>query len=117
MRAIKFLLAILPGIAVCACGGGSDYGGSSGGNSAGIYSISGTVSGGATDHSGVTINLTGAATKNMTTAAGGSYSFTGLGNGSYTVTPSRVGYVFTPPSSNVTVNYDNPSNINFSEAP
>jgi hypothetical protein len=53
----------------------------------------------------VMISLTGAATKNMTTIAGGSYSFTGLANGYYTVTPSKTSYTFTPspPSSMCTV--------------
>lgn len=116
MKSIKFLFAILFCIAVAACGGGSDYGSTSG-NPAGGYSISGTISGGTTNNSGVVINLTGAANKNMTTAAGGTYSFTGLANGSYTVTPTLAGYGFTPPSIAVMVNNNNPSNINFTEAP
>lgn len=116
MKSIKFLFAILFSIAVAACGGGSDYGSSSGNPAVG-YSISGTISGGVTNNSGVMVNLTGAATKNMTTAAGGSYTFTGLANGSYTVTPNLAGYGFTPSSITVTVYNNNPSNINFTETP
>lgn len=100
MRTIRVLPALLFSLAVIACGGGGYGGGSMGGAT---YSISGTVSGGGTDHSGVLIDLTGAATKNMTTAAGGSYSFTDLANGSYTVTPSRTSSTFTPTSASVTL--------------
>jgi hypothetical protein len=114
MRTIKFLMSILFSLAVIACGGGG-YGGGMGGGSA-IYSISGTVSGGVSDHSGVLISLTGAATKNMTTIAGGSYSFTGLANGYYTVTPSKTSYTFTPTSSYIYVNGGNMTQ-NFAESP
>jgi hypothetical protein len=115
MRTIKFLLAILFSLAVIACGGGG-YGGGGMGGGSGSYSISGTVSGGATDHSGVLISLTGAATKNMTTIAGGSYIFTGLANGYYTVTPSKSTYTFTPTSSYIYV-YGGNMTQNFMESP
>lgn len=82
MKTIKLLLGILISTAVVGCGGGGGYGG---GSSASGYNISGTVSGGATNNSGVKINLSGAATMNMMTAAGGYYCFTGLANGSCTV--------------------------------
>src|SRR5471030_484835 len=49
------------------------------------FSIFGTVSG--TTPGGVAINLTGAETANTTTDAGGSYSFTALPTGSYTLVP------------------------------
>lgn len=68
---------------------------------AATYAISGTVSGGIL--AGVAINLTGAATANTTTDASGNYSFSGLANGSYTVTPSVSGYVFSPLSRPVTI--------------
>jgi hypothetical protein len=42
------------------------------------------------------INLTGASTATTTTAADGSYNFTGLANGSYTVTPSLSDFTFSP---------------------
>jgi hypothetical protein len=65
------------------------------------FSISGTVSGAAT--SGVTINLSGAATMSTISGSGGSYSFTGLANGAYVVTPTRPNFTFSPVSSNVTL--------------
>ena len=75
------------------------------------YSISGTVSGAVT--SGVTVNLTGAATQNTTTASGGTYTFSGLNNGSYTVTPSYTGYTFSPTSTAVTISGANQTGKNF----
>jgi hypothetical protein len=97
------------------CSGGGGYGSSASVNYS--YSISGTIIGGATDNSGVTVSLTGGtAAAPVTTMAGGSYSFTGLANGVYTVTPSRTGYTFTPASSQVTI-YGGNMTTNFAEAP
>ncbi len=75
------------------------------------YSISGTVSGAAT--SGVTMTLSGAASATTTTASGGTYSFAGLANGSYTVTPSKSGYTFSPASASETVSGANITGVNF----
>lgn len=44
--------------------------------------------------SGVTVKLTGASTKTVTTGASGAYSFTALGSGAYTVTPTKTGLRF-----------------------
>lgn len=83
-----------------------------------MYSISGMISGGSSNNnSGVLIDLTGAATKNMTTVMGGSYSFTGLANGSYIVTPTLSGYTFAPASAVVAVYYNNPTVPVFTEKP
>jgi hypothetical protein len=49
----------------------------------------------------------------VTANASGAYSFTGLANGSYTVTPSKTGFVYTPTSQSVTVNGANVSGVNF----
>ncbi len=76
------------------------------------YSISGTISG--AGGSGATVNLTGAATATVTADAAGNYSFTGLQNGSYTVTPSKAGFAFTPASQPVTVNNASVTGMNFS---
>ncbi len=65
------------------------------------FTISGTISG--TGGNGATVNLTGAATATAIADASGNYSFTGLANGAYTVTPSKAGFTFTPASAAVTV--------------
>ena len=80
---------------------------------AGTYTISGTVTSGGAGLSGVTINLTGAATLSTTTNANGYYSFTGLVNGNYTITPSKSGYTFNPSNRNPTVNGSNVTGQDF----
>lgn len=108
MKTIKFLLVMLFSIVIAACGGG---GGSSPPPPPATFSISGAVSGAALP--GVTINLSGTSTKTATTNATGNYSFTGLTNGSYTVTPSLAGNTFSPTGTAVTVSGANTPNINF----
>ena len=55
---------------------------------------------------GVNVTLTGAGglSKTVVTDSAGNYSFAGLANGSYTVTPSLTGFLFTPANSAVNVN-------------
>jgi uncharacterized repeat protein (TIGR01451 family) len=66
------------------------------------FSISGSVinsaAGDTAPFAGVTVTLTGASSATTTTAANGSYSFTNLPVGDYTVTPSLSGFTFTPPN-------------------
>src|SRR5437764_415680 len=45
--------------------------------------------------------------------ASGSYTFSGLAKGTYTVTPSHTGYTFSPASNNVTINAANVPGVNF----
>jgi hypothetical protein len=66
------------------------------------FSISGTISG--AGGNGAAVSLAGASSATTTANALGSYSFSGLANGSYAVTPSKSGFTFTPASQNVTVN-------------
>jgi hypothetical protein len=76
------------------------------------FSISGTISpvlGGG----GATVTLSGAGNAIASANSTGAYSFTGLGNGSYTVTPSNAGYTFTPANQSATVNGANLAGINF----
>ena len=82
-------------------------------NSDTTYSISGTVTSGGVSLSGVTMTLSGASSGIKTTDSSGKYSFTGLANGSYTITPMLSGYVFNQVSQVVTVNGANTININF----
>ena len=67
------------------------------------YSISGTVTVSGAALSGVTVNLTGANTGSITTNASGAYTIAGLVPGTYTVTPSKQGYTFSPTSASVTI--------------
>jgi len=105
MSSIKYLLVMLFSIAVVACGGGG------GGSSApATYAISGTITGA----SGVVaVGLSGTSTATTSTASNGTYSFTGLANGSYTVIPTLAGYAFTPTSTAVTVSGANVTGKNF----
>jgi len=82
---------------------------------ASTYSLSGTVSG--VVQAGVMITLSGDATGTAVTDASGNYSFPGLVNGSYTVMPSRTGYVFTPVNLAVTISGVNSAGNNFTSEP
>ena len=46
--------------------------------------------------SGVTVTLSGGSNNSAITGSNGSFSFSGLISGNYTVTPSKTGYVFSP---------------------
>jgi outer membrane protein assembly factor BamB len=103
--------------------GGKLYAGSwtsfSGGGIVGAFSlpaasftISGTVSPSASG-SGTLLALSGAASASATADSSGNYSFAGLANGTYTVTPSKTGFTFSPPSQTVTVNNGNMPAVNF----
>jgi len=64
-------------------------------------SISGTISP-AANGAGVTVSLSGAASATATTDSSGNYSFGGLSSGSYTLTPTKAGYNFSPSSRQLT---------------
>jgi hypothetical protein len=74
------------------------------------WSISGTVS---PATAGVSIALTGQSSGTAFTDASGNYTFSGLAAGSYVVSPTKVGYTFSPASQNVTLSTANAS-ANFS---
>lgn len=73
------------------------------------FAISGTITGGA----GATVTLSGAANAVTTADGSGNYSFAGLKNGVYAVTPSNTGYSFNPTSQSVAVNGANVTGVNF----
>jgi len=60
--------------------------------------------------------LSGAASATTTANSSGAYTFTGLASGSYTITPSNPGYIFTPVSQNVTVSTVNVTGVNFTDS-
>ncbi len=77
----------------------------------GAYSISGKVSGAVQED--VLITLSGALSSTTLSDEDGSYSFTGLADGSYTVTPALSGYTFTPFSLDVTITGASKTDVNF----
>jgi hypothetical protein len=75
------------------------------------YSISGTIAtSGGTGIGGVSVSN---GSTSVTTNSSGQYTFSGLANGNYTLTPSLSGYIFSPTSLAVTVNGANVSGQNF----
>jgi SdrD B-like domain len=79
--------------------------------SASTYSISGTVTGAV--QAGVTMTLSGTTTGTAVTNASGYYSFSGLADGSYTVTPTLTGYTFTPANLSITLSSADSTGNNF----
>jgi hypothetical protein len=49
------------------------------------------------------MTLSGTASKTTTTDSDGFYSFSGLSNGTYTITPSKAGYTFNPASRTIPI--------------
>jgi hypothetical protein len=80
--------------------------------STGTFAISGTISP-ASAGSGSSLTLSGPATANATADTSGNYSFTGLVNGTYVVTPAHSGFSFSPTLQTVTLNGANATSINF----
>ncbi|HEY5580020.1 MAG TPA: carboxypeptidase regulatory-like domain-containing protein [Rhodoferax sp.] len=102
MKFIRFLMALFFSVALAACGSSS---------TPATYGISGTVTLSGAALAGATITLTGGTI--ATTDASGNYSFTGLANGSYTVTPTKAGNAFSPSSLAVSVSGANVTGTNF----
>ena len=84
------------------------------------YSISGrvTLASGGAPLASVTVTLTkpDSIAATTTTDSGGNYSFAGLDSGSYTVTPSKINYSFTPSGQPVTIGTADQSGVNFNAA-
>lgn len=101
-------------------GSGGGNGGSGGGSGGGggtnppppTTTISGTITP-ATLGPAITVNLTGADTASTTTDSSGNYTFTGLSSGTYTVTPVKASFAFSPTSQNVTIDGSPITAVNF----
>jgi hypothetical protein len=78
----------------------------------GSHSITGTISP-ATAGGGATISVTGTRTLTTVADANGNYTVAGLANGSYTLTPTKGGFTFTPANRTVTVSEGDVSAIDF----
>ncbi|HEY7212788.1 MAG TPA: DUF4082 domain-containing protein [Bryobacteraceae bacterium] len=76
------------------------------------YSISGKISG----TTAATVSLSGAASASAKTDSSGNFNFAGLLKGTYLLSPSQAGYVFSPPTRSVTVNNANITGQNFTAA-
>ena len=116
-RTLLCLVTIVPAILASGCSGVV-----SGQNSTPpppppqTYSISGTVAP-AAGGNGTTLTLSGSANATTTADSLGNFTFSGLANGSYTVTPTHAGYTFSPGSLNVTVNGASMTGLNFTATP
>lgn len=73
------------------------------------FSISGSISSGG----GSSVALSGAASQTTTADSSGNYSFIGLPNGGYTITPTKSGFNISPANKAVTINGSNATAINF----
>jgi hypothetical protein len=80
-----------------------------------LNAVSGVISGAVAD--GVVVTLSGPASATATTAGGGRYAFSGLANGTYTLTPRKAGYSFAPQSLTVTIADDYVTGRSFTARP
>ncbi len=78
-------------------------------------SISGTVSPSSIG-SATTMTLSGASNATVIADSSGNYSFPGLANGIYTVTPTQTGFTFAPTSTSVTINGANVAAVNLPDS-
>jgi hypothetical protein len=77
-----------------------------------FYAITGVIAP-AVGGSGATVSLSGVVSATTTADGSGNYSFGGLANGRYVITPSHGGYSFSPTSQAVTINDADVTNVNF----
>src|SRR5258707_946018 len=76
------------------------------------FSLSGTINPTAAGN-GATVALSGGTSASATADGSGNYTFAGLANGSYMVTPKHTGYAFAPGNQSATVNGANITGVNF----
>jgi hypothetical protein len=77
------------------------------------FSISGTVTSGGQGLAGVVVSD---GTRSATTSASGTYTISGVPSGTFTLTPSRAGFTFTPATRSVTVSSANVTGRDFTAA-
>ena len=76
------------------------------------YTISGTI-GPPASGAGASVQLGGTGSATVAADSSGNYVFAGLPNGTYTVTPGKSGYAFTPASRSVSVSGADATGISF----
>lgn len=74
---------------------------------------SGATISGSAGVAGATVAWTGTSSGSTTADGSGNYSIPNLANGSYTITPSKTGYVFSPTSHSETVSGSDITGVNF----
>ena len=70
----------------------------------------------AANGTGTTLTLSGSGSGTVTADGSGNYTFSGLSNGTYVVTPQKTGFVFTPATQTVTITNASSSSVNFTIA-
>jgi len=93
---------------LCGCAGVV----SPGSSSSETFRLSGTISPQSAGN-GTTVALSGPISASTTGNSSGNYSFSGLANGTYAVTPSRSGYLFSPSVQSVSIDGSDVSGIDF----
>jgi len=94
--------------------GGS--GGTDPGQPAQTYSLSGTITP-AAQAAGVTVKLSGAGSGTATADNSGNFTFASLAAGTYTVTPSKAGFAFSPSKLDAIVSDANVTGLSFELSP
>ncbi len=108
-KCLAFPLALLPlFVLLCGCAGVV----SPGSGSSVTFRLSGTVSPQSVGN-GTTVALSGPTSASTSGDSSGNYGFSGLANGTYAVTPSRSGYIFSPSVQSVSIDGSDVSGINF----
>ncbi len=82
-----------------------------------VYTVGGSINTkigcGSASLTGVTVSINTNPVQTTTTGANGSFSFSNVPNGTYTLTPSLAGAIFSPTTESVTVNNNNLSATSF----
>jgi hypothetical protein len=80
--------------------------------SSGTFLLSGTISPQSVGN-GTIVTLSGPVSASTTGNSSGNYNFSGLANGTYVVTPSRSGYIFSPSVQSVSIDGSDVSGNDF----